>query len=87
LADGLHRGWETFQIALRDRIEDKAPGLKMPVLVVRGQHDPIVSPRWVTELTAALPNGRLIVTRGAHTPSFSEADAFAGVVRSFLATR
>jgi pimeloyl-ACP methyl ester carboxylesterase len=84
---GLHRGWETFQIALQDRIEDKAPRLRSPVLVVRGQHDPIVSQRWVTELTQALPNGRLVVTRGAHTPNFSEPDAFAGVVRAFLFPR
>jgi 2-hydroxy-6-oxonona-2,4-dienedioate hydrolase len=81
---GLRRGWETFQIALRDRIEDKLPNLGMPVLVVRGHHDPIVSQRWVRELTATLPNGRLIITRGAHTPNFSEPDAFAGVVRAFV---
>jgi pimeloyl-ACP methyl ester carboxylesterase len=81
---GLRRGWETFQIALQDRIEGKLPRLEMPVLVVRGQHDPIVSRRWVNELTAALPNGRLVITRGAHTPNFSEPDAFARVVRAFL---
>lgn len=81
---GLRRGWETFQIALQDRIEDKLPRLDMPVLVVRGQHDPIVSQRWVEELTALLPNGRLVITRGAHTPNFSEPDTFAGVVRAFL---
>ena len=80
---GLHRGWETFQIALRDRIEDKLPNLGMPVLVVRGHRDPIVSQRWVRELTATLPNGRLVITRGAHTPNFSEPDAFASVVGSF----
>jgi pimeloyl-ACP methyl ester carboxylesterase len=81
---GLFRGWETFQIALQDRIEDKLPRLGMPVLVVRGQHDPIVSQRWVEELTALLPNGRLVITRGAHTPNFSEPDTFADVVRAFL---
>ena len=81
---GLRRGWETFQIALRDRIEDKLPRLGMPVLVVRGQYDPIVSQRWVKELTAALPNGRLVITRGAHTPNFSEPEAFSAVVRAFL---
>jgi 2-hydroxy-6-oxonona-2,4-dienedioate hydrolase len=80
---GLHRGWETFQIALEDRIEDKLPRLGMPVMVVRGQHDPIVSQRWVEELTALLPNGRLVITRGAHTPNFSEPDTFANVVRAF----
>ena len=81
---GLRRGWQTFQVALQDRIEDKLPRLAMPVLVVRGQYDPIVSQRWVTELTAALPHGRLVITRGAHTPNFSEPDAFAAVVRAFL---
>jgi pimeloyl-ACP methyl ester carboxylesterase len=81
---GLHRGWETFQIALKDRIEDKVPRLEMPVLVVRGQRDPIVSQRWVEELTGLLPNGRLVITRGAHTPNFSEPEAFSGVVRAFV---
>ena len=81
---GLHRGWETFQIALEDRIEDKLPRLDIPVMVVRGQHDPIVSQRWVEQLTTLLPNGRLVITRGAHTPNFSEPDTFAGVVRAFL---
>ena len=84
---GLHRGWETFQIALHDRIEEKLPRLKMPLLLVRGQHDPIVSQRWVAELRATLPNGRLVTTRGAHTPNFSEPDAFAGVVCAFVLPR
>jgi 2-hydroxy-6-oxonona-2,4-dienedioate hydrolase len=81
---GLLRGWETFQIALQDRIEDKLQRLDTPVLVVRGQHDPIVSQRWVEELTALLPNGRLVITPGAHTPNFSKPLTFAGVVRAFL---
>jgi pimeloyl-ACP methyl ester carboxylesterase len=81
---GLHRGWETFQIALKDRIEDKLPQLSMPVAIVRGQVDPIVSQRWVQELKAALPNGRLVITRGAHTPNFSEPDTFAAVVRALV---
>ena len=34
-------------------------GWAMPVMVVRGQHDPIVSQRWVEQLTTLLPNGRL----------------------------
>jgi pimeloyl-ACP methyl ester carboxylesterase len=81
---GLHRGWETMRIALADRIEDKLPSLPMPVLIVRGIADPIVSQRWVETLAPLLPNGRLILTRGAHTPNFSEPDAFTAVVRGFL---
>jgi len=81
---GFPRGWETMQIALADRIEDKLPSMRMPVCIVRGAHDPIVSQRWVEDLVRLLPNGRLIITRGAHTPNFSEPETFAGVVRSFL---
>jgi pimeloyl-ACP methyl ester carboxylesterase len=86
LRTGLRRGWQTMQIALADRIEEKLPRLPMPVLIVRGAHDPIVSQRWTEDLTGLLPNGRLIITPGAHTPNFSEPDSFAGVVRSFLRT-
>jgi 2-hydroxy-6-oxonona-2,4-dienedioate hydrolase len=84
LRTGLRRGWETMQIALADRIEEKLPRLSMPVLIVRGAHDPIVSQRWVEELVRLLPNGRLIITQGAHTPNFSEPDSFAALVRAFL---
>jgi pimeloyl-ACP methyl ester carboxylesterase len=84
---GLRRGWETLQAALEDRIEDKLPLLSMPILVVRGQGDPIVSPRWVTEITPLLPNGRLVITHGAHTPNFSEPDSFVSVIRPFLRTQ
>lgn len=82
---GLRRGWETMQIALADRIEDKLPRLRMPVLIVRGVEDPIVSQPWVEELVRLLPNGRLIIARGAHTPNFSEPESFASVIRPFLA--
>jgi pimeloyl-ACP methyl ester carboxylesterase len=86
LRTGLHRGWETMQIALADRIEDKLPRLAMPVLIVRGAHDPIVSQRWVEDLVRLLPDGRLIIAQGAHTPNFSEPDSFTAVVRAFLST-
>ncbi|MDQ6883578.1 MAG: alpha/beta hydrolase [Candidatus Dormibacteraeota bacterium] len=81
---GFPRAWETMQIALADRIEEKLPRMRMPVCIVRGAHDPIVSQRWVEDLARVLPKGRLIITPGAHTPNFSEPDSFAGVVRAFL---
>jgi len=84
LRTGLRRGWETMQIALADRIEEKLPRLSMPVLIVRGAHDPIVSRRWVEDLVRLLPNGRLTITQGAHTPNFSEPDSFVSVIRPFL---
>ena len=80
---GVRRLWQSFRFALADHIEDKLPHLTMPVLIVRGHRDPIISEAWARRLTALLPNGRFVTTRGAHTPNFSEPDSFSQVVRWF----
>ncbi len=84
---GLPRLLETFRIALNDRIEEKMPRLAMPVRVVRGQHDPIVSEAWARRVASLAPDGQFVTTRGAHTPNFSQPDSFSQVVRSFLDRR
>jgi 2-hydroxy-6-oxonona-2,4-dienedioate hydrolase len=81
---GLPRLIETFRIALADRIEDKLPRLQMPMLIVRGVQDPIVSEPWARRLAQLASNGTFVATRGAHTPNFSQPDAFTNVVRWFL---
>ena len=43
--------YRTFQYQLRDRIEDKAPRICAPVLVVRGSEDPICNQRWCESAT------------------------------------
>ena len=75
----------TFRHALRDRIEDKLGHLDVPVLVVRGTRDPIVPQRWAEEAARRLPQGRLVVVRGAaHTMNFTSPDELARVVRPFV---
>ena len=81
---GVRRLWQSFRLALADRIEDKLPRLTAPVLIVRGVQDPIVSEAWGRRLAELPSNGTFITTRGAHTPNFSEPDAFSDVVRWFL---
>ena len=81
---GLPRLWQSFQIALADRIEDKLPRLRTPSLIVRGVQDPIVSEGWARRLASLAPDGQFVASRGAHTPNFSEPDAFSAVVRWFL---
>jgi len=40
--------------------------------VVRGERDPIVPHRWAAQITALLPDARLLTIPGAaHTPNFS----------------
>jgi pimeloyl-ACP methyl ester carboxylesterase len=65
---GLRRVLATYRLALRDRVEDKLPGVVAPTLVVRGSDDPIVSQAWDETVAGLLPAGQLVVTgSGAHT--------------------
>ncbi len=82
---GLRRSLRTFRFAVRDRIEDKLPLVRVPTLVVRGERDPIGSQRWAEGVTQLLPSGRLSVIPGApHTLNYSTPRAFVRVLRPFL---
>ena len=82
---GLRRSIQTFRFAVRDRIEDKLPLVRVPTLVVRGERDPIVSQRWSEEVTRLLPKGQLVVIPGApHTLNYSTPQEFVRVLRPFL---
>jgi 2-hydroxy-6-oxonona-2,4-dienedioate hydrolase len=86
LLAGARRALQTFRHALADRIEAKLPRVQAPTLVVRGSRDPIVPQRWAEEAAALLPGGRLVVIPGGpHCVNYSTPDAFARVVRTFLA--
>jgi pimeloyl-ACP methyl ester carboxylesterase len=85
LAAGPLRVARTLRHALRDRIEDQLPRVRVPVLVVRGARDPIAPQRWAEEVTRLLPRGRLVVIPGAaHTVNYSAPEALTAVVRPFL---
>lgn len=84
-AGGPYRAWQTFRYALADPIQQKLTQVQAPTLVVRGEHDPVVSQRWVEEATALLPDGQLVVIPDApHCPNFSTPDELVRVVRAFL---
>jgi 2-hydroxy-6-oxonona-2,4-dienedioate hydrolase len=84
---GIRRGLETMNFALQDRIENKMPHLRMPVLIVRGRRDPIVRQPWADRLAFLSPDGYLTTVKGAHTPNFSEPDAFVDAIQPFLSSR
>ena len=82
---GPRRALRMFQHMLEDRIEEKLPHVPVPTLVVRGSRDTVVPQRWVEEATRLLPQGRLVVIRGApHTLNYNAPRALVRVVRSFL---
>lgn len=82
---GLLRAWRTFQDALRDPVEAKLPLVRAPVLVVRGERDPIAPQSWTEQMTRLLPDGRLAVIPGSgHTANYGAPEKLVRVVEPFL---
>jgi pimeloyl-ACP methyl ester carboxylesterase len=74
--------------AIRDRPDStEAVTSGIPLLVVAGDHDPLVTPEIAYGLAAASPNGRAEVLEGCgHLPNMERPDEFNRIVTSFLAT-
>ena len=82
---GYLRVLHTFHLSLRDAIEEALPHVRVPVLVVRGERDPICRDEWARRLTALLPQGRLVeIPHEAHTLVFTAPVDLARVTRAFL---
>jgi pimeloyl-ACP methyl ester carboxylesterase len=85
LRGGLPRGLATFRHALHDPVERALARLRSPVLVVRGEHDPVVPQAWAQRVAGLAPGGRLTVVPGApHAPNFSHPAAVAAEILRFL---
>jgi pimeloyl-ACP methyl ester carboxylesterase len=83
-AAGLTRVLGALLASLEDRPEDRAPGITVPTLVVRGSRDPLVTTRWAKHLAGLLPAGRLVVLPGRHAMTFTEPHALATTVGRFV---
>lgn len=83
---GIGRLLETFQYAMRQKLEDLLPQIQCPTLVVRGNLDPIVSQHWAEEVASLLPQGELIIVPGqvAHTMNFAAPEPLFRTVTPFL---
>lgn len=85
LQAGLGRTAQTFGYAIQDKIEERLPGVKQPVLVVRGEHDPVVPERWAEEVNRLLPSSQLVVIKGAaHAVNHHSPGQLAQCVLEFL---
>ncbi len=82
---GYSRVLRTFQHSLDDHIEDQAPRVRAPVLVVRGEHDPICRAEWARDLTSLFPKGRFVeIPQVAHTLCYTAPVALAQLTRAFM---
>ena len=84
LRAGPSRILGTLRDALRDRIEDKLPHVRVPVTIMCGARDPVAPPAWGTQL-ARLTGSRVGATEAkfvaipgaAHAAPFSHPQAIA----------
>lgn len=75
----------TAAYALADSLEDWALLIKCPVLVVRGQFDPIAPQRWVEEVAALLPAGRwAVIPKAAHAINYSAPDQLVCLIQGLI---
>jgi 2-hydroxy-6-oxonona-2,4-dienedioate hydrolase len=83
---GTRRLRRSFRRLLEDRPEDLLSEVTHPVLVVRGNRDPVVPQRWAERVAELAPDDQLAtVPGGAHTLVYSRPRQLAPVIRSFLA--
>lgn len=82
---GFSRTLHTFEMALSDAIEEKLPRVQVPTLVVRGEKDTLVPPRWAQEIMSLLPNAQFVeIAEGGHTLNYKMPEAVARVTRAFI---
>ncbi|QCR44323.1 alpha/beta hydrolase [Curtobacterium sp. SGAir0471] len=68
---------------LRYRLEDVVPTLEQPVLVVRGDRDPIGRRDWAAALASAARRGALVELPGGHHVQEQQPGSFAALVDEF----
>jgi 2-hydroxy-6-oxonona-2,4-dienedioate hydrolase len=81
----------TLADALRDRIEEKLPGIVQPTLVVCGARDPVVTVRWASECArlvgierADAAGGTMqCVATAAHALPYDDPATFAAIIAHF----
>jgi 2-hydroxy-6-oxonona-2,4-dienedioate hydrolase len=85
LRAGLLRTMWTLQAGVDDPLISKLPQVQAPVLVVRGERDPIASRKWVRKLSQNVPTGKWSEIPGAaHAAHFSAPEWMAKLAGEFL---
>jgi pimeloyl-ACP methyl ester carboxylesterase len=78
---GLRGLLHLVRVHLRDRIEDSVPGIRVPLLVLRGSEDRLTSREWAAGLASSAPAGRYQEMPGAHTFPWAAPSAWSEPIR------
>ncbi len=84
--DGWERGfWEVINADARPDLGDVLRRIDVPVLVVSGDRDTVIRPRWNRRTAAAIPGARYVeLDDCGHTPQEECPAALAGTISTFL---
>ena len=84
--DGWERGfWEVINADPRPDLGDLLGRIEVPVLVVGGDRDTVIRPRWNRRTAAAIPGARYVELDGCgHTPQEECPAALADAIETFL---
>ncbi|HEX5692120.1 MAG TPA: alpha/beta hydrolase [Roseiflexaceae bacterium] len=84
-AAGLRRTIVTFRHALASPIEERLATTNFPILIVRGEYDPIAPQRWCEELASLVPDGQFTtIPHAPHAANYDAPMALARIVLEFL---
>jgi 2-hydroxy-6-oxonona-2,4-dienedioate hydrolase len=87
LRAGFLRCLRSLHHALRHPVVEMLPLVRVPVLIVRGGRDPIVSQEWVETAALKIPWSRLVLIPGAaHAVNFNAPRELVREILDFLAT-
>lgn len=79
------RFFAEFRSMLQDPIGDKLPLLTVPVLLIRGEHDPIAPRAWLDEAARQIGTACTIaIPAGGHAVHYSAAKVVADTITPFL---
>lgn len=83
-AAGMRETFQGLNEAENDPMEAKLRQMDFPTLVVRGEHDWLVTQPWVEHLTHLLPQGQMaVIPGGAHVVNYDSAGRLVPLVEAF----
>lgn len=83
-AAGPARALSTYRHALRDDLARRMPRVHNPVLVLRGEHDRLVSKEWAGIVTSLAGGSSVVIPGADHDAQFHQPDSVADAVTAHL---
>ncbi len=81
---GPARMLQTLRDALTADVEARLRAMRLPVLLVRGEGDPVAPQDWLEHAASLLTDASVTVLPGAHAVTYSHPDELAAAITAFV---